>query len=90
LGIKLLWEHSAPHQVRCNSTGQCSEIPNVSYRRPLCATLKDDTTNRKRIEKMKKQANASAKSKELQPNAQADIFAAHLLLPNRTLKNIDR
>ena len=28
-----------------------------------------------------KQANASAKSKELQPNAQSQRFAAHLLLP---------
>jgi Zn-dependent peptidase ImmA (M78 family) len=33
---------------------------------------------------MNRQANASAKSKELQPNAQADTVAAHLLLPNRT------
>jgi len=39
---------------------------------------------------MKRQANASAKSKELQTNAQADTVAAHLLLPNRTLTNIDR
>lgn len=28
-----------------------------------------------------RQANASAKSKELQPNAQSQRFAAHLLLP---------
>jgi hypothetical protein len=33
---------------------------------------------------MNRQANASAKSKELQPIAQADTVAAHLLLPNRT------
>jgi len=33
---------------------------------------------------MNRQANASAKSKELQPNAQAETVAAHLLLPNRT------
>ncbi len=33
---------------------------------------------------MNRKANASAKSKELQPNAQADTVAAHLLLPNRT------
>jgi len=39
---------------------------------------------------MNRQANASAKSKELQPSAQADTVAAHLLLPNRTLTNIDR
>ncbi|WP_209390790.1 hypothetical protein [Chryseobacterium sp. RR2-3-20] len=30
---------------------------------------------------MTKQANASAKSKELHPNAQSQCFAAHLLLP---------
>lgn len=30
---------------------------------------------------MTRQANASAKSKELQPNAQSQLFAAHLLLP---------
>jgi hypothetical protein len=30
---------------------------------------------------MKKQANASAKSKELQLSAQSQCFAAHLLLP---------
>jgi hypothetical protein len=33
---------------------------------------------------MNRQANASAKSKELQPHSQADTVAAHLLLPNRT------
>jgi hypothetical protein len=33
---------------------------------------------------MKRQANASAKSKELQPAAQSDTVAAHLLLPKRT------
>jgi hypothetical protein len=30
---------------------------------------------------MNRQANASAKSKELQTNAQTDTVAAHLLLP---------
>ncbi|MBE2188469.1 MAG: hypothetical protein IAE98_03295 [Candidatus Kapabacteria bacterium] len=30
---------------------------------------------------MNRQANASAKSKELQPTAQSQRFAAHLLLP---------
>ena len=30
---------------------------------------------------MTKQTNALAKSKELQPNAQSQRFAAHLLLP---------
>jgi hypothetical protein len=33
---------------------------------------------------MNRNANASAKSKELQPDTQADTVAAHLLLPNRT------
>ena len=33
---------------------------------------------------MNRQANASAKSKELQPNAQADPKTPHLILPNRT------
>lgn len=33
---------------------------------------------------MNRQANASAKSKELQPNAQVDTVAAHLLLLQRT------
>lgn len=33
---------------------------------------------------MNRQANASAKSKELQPIAQAYTVAAHLLLPQRT------
>jgi hypothetical protein len=32
---------------------------------------------------MNRQANASAKSKELQPIAQADTLAAHLLLPRQ-------
>ncbi len=35
-----------------------------------------------------KQANASAKSKELQPNAQSQNFAAHLLLPQPHFDNI--
>jgi hypothetical protein len=33
---------------------------------------------------MNREANASAKSKEQQPNAQAEAFAEHLILPNRT------
>ena len=38
-----------------------------------------------------RQANASAKSKELQPNAQSQRIAAHLLLPqphNHTFDNL--
>jgi len=36
--------------------------------------------------------NASAKSKELQPTAQSQRFAAHLLLPqpHRNLENLQR
>jgi len=34
---------------------------------------------------MNKQANASAKPKELQHHLQADTVAAHLLLPCRTI-----
>jgi len=37
---------------------------------------------------MKRQANASAKSKELQPIKQADTIAAHLLLPKRKAEGI--
>ena len=33
---------------------------------------------------MNEQVKASAKSKELQPTAQADTIAAHLLLPRHT------
>jgi hypothetical protein len=34
---------------------------------------------------MKRKANASAKSKELQPHSQTDTVAAHLFLPNQTI-----
>jgi hypothetical protein len=36
--------------------------------------------------KMNRRANASAKSKELQPHPQADTVAAHLILLQRTIK----
>ena len=39
---------------------------------------------------MNKQANASAKSKELQPTAQSQRFAAHLLLPQPHNAQTDR
>jgi hypothetical protein len=35
---------------------------------------------------MTKQANASAKSKELQPTAQSQRFAAHFILPQPLYK----
>mgnify|MGYP003616471214 CR=1 FL=1 len=46
----------------------------VTLNQRQCINLKD--------EQMTRQANASAKSKELQPNAQSQRFAAHLLLPH--------
>ena len=56
----------------------------VAYINELPVMLKDDSATQRRQEKMNKQANASAKSKELQPNAQAETVAAHLLLPQHT------
>jgi hypothetical protein len=38
---------SALIKVRLGRTVKCSEMPYVSYPKPLCATLKDDTTDRK-------------------------------------------
>ena len=57
-------------------------------RETLCLTLKDDTTENKRTENERQNANASAKSKELHPNAQSRHNAAHLLLLQRTDKNL--
>jgi hypothetical protein len=42
---------------------------------------KPATVNNSTEEQMNRQADASAKSKELQSNAQNQRFAAHLLLP---------
>jgi len=42
---------------------------------------KPATVHKSTDEQMTRQANASAKSKELQPNPQSQRFAAHLLLP---------
>jgi hypothetical protein len=53
-------------------------------REPLCLTLKDRNDNERK--KKQYEANASAKSKELHPNAQNQRYAAHLLLPQRTRK----
>jgi hypothetical protein len=57
----------------------------------LALTLKDDTRDNERTENERREANASAKSKELQPNTQSQRFAAHLLLPqphNLTFDNL--
>jgi hypothetical protein len=39
--------------------------------------------NNKTTRKMNRQANASAKLKELQPSPQADTIVAHFILPHR-------
>jgi Zn-dependent peptidase ImmA (M78 family) len=44
----------------------------------------------KTTEKMNRNANASAKSKELQPDTQADTVAAHLLLPQPHIDRLNR
>lgn len=49
----------------------------------LALTLKDDTTDKNEQKNERQNANASAKSKELHPNAQSRHNAAHLLLPQR-------
>ncbi|MFN7911279.1 MAG: hypothetical protein ACK5QC_05610 [Bacteroidota bacterium] len=45
--------------------------------------LLDNSATNKPTEKMNRQTNASAKSKELQSSPQADTVAAHLILPHR-------
>jgi hypothetical protein len=47
----------------------------------LGASLKDDTTDKKRTVNGQTICQRFAKSKELQPTAQSQRFAAHLLLP---------
>ena len=54
------------------------KIPPIANLLALAVTLNNDSA---KIKQMNRQANASAKSKELQPNAQSQRFAAHLLLP---------
>ena len=56
----------------------------VSHINELCLTLKDDTTEKNKHKNERQKANASAKSKEVQPTAQSQRFAPHLLLPHRT------
>ncbi len=56
----------------------------ISLIQPLQASLKDDTTDNKRTIKRQTKCQPFAKLKELQANTQANAFAAHLILPNRT------
>ncbi len=49
----------------------------------LAASLKDDSATMNR-QKKRLDSQPFAKLKELQANTQANAFAAHLILPNRT------
>jgi hypothetical protein len=53
---------------------------NIAYTQNVTGHAKRRQCNNKMTEKMKRQAKASAKSKELQLIAQANAIAAHLLL----------
>jgi hypothetical protein len=50
----------------------------------LAASVADDTTDNKRTEKQWTKCQRFVKLKELQADTQANAFAAHLILPNRT------
>jgi hypothetical protein len=50
----------------------------------LPATLKDDTTDNKRTEKERQNANASQNKKSCKPTHKPTQIAAHFILPNRT------
>jgi len=54
----------------------------------LCATLRDDTTDKNEQKSERQNTYASAKSKELHPHAPSQRNAAHLLLPYRTTTTI--
>jgi len=63
----------------------CSEIRHCAKRQNVTGHAKRRLCNNKTTEKMNRNANASAKSKELQLIPQADKVAAHLLLRYCTL-----
>jgi Zn-dependent peptidase ImmA (M78 family) len=50
----------------------------------LGASVADDTTDIKQTVKRQTKCQPFAKLKELQADTQANAFAAHLILPNRT------
>ena len=56
----------------------------IAATRTLQASLKDDTTDNKRTIKRQTKCQPFAKLKELQAETQANAFAPHLILPNRT------
>jgi Zn-dependent peptidase ImmA (M78 family) len=52
--------------------------------KPLAASVADDTNDNKRTGKQWTKCQRFVKLKELQAETQANAFAAHLILPNRT------
>jgi hypothetical protein len=50
----------------------------------LAASVADDKADKKRTEKQWTKCQRFVKLKELQADTQANAFAAHLILPNRT------
>jgi len=63
----------------------CSEIRHCAKRQNVSCHPKPATVQNLTDGQMTKQANSSAKSKELQPTSQSHRFAAHLLLPQPQL-----
>jgi len=63
---------------------KCSEIPHCGKPQNVSCHPKPAKVHKLREEQLTRQANASAKSKELQPTAQSQRFAAHLLLPTHS------
>ena len=59
------------------------ELLSPAFAKPFSVSChpKPATVHKSTDEQMTRQANASAKSKELQPTALSQSFAAHLLLP---------
>jgi hypothetical protein len=53
-------------------------------RKTLATTPKDNTTDNKQTKKRQTKCQRYVKLKELQADTQANAFAAHLILPNRT------
>lgn len=82
LGFKWLCEVSCPASAFATADSDEARNPQCFIHVPLSLSVKTATTNRKQNDRPN--ANASAKSKELQPHAQSQRNAAHLLLPQRT------
>jgi hypothetical protein len=65
-------------KVKLNLIHICAKPP------PLALTLKDGHDRQQVNRKLKTKCQPFVKLKELQSNTQANAFAAHLILPNRT------